>query len=76
MENERKHWKRADLVHRQGYFCLNLGSKLALAAVFVTLRAKEYHMTLTEVLKKVSVSNLGHLVRKKGGETEVSHGSV
>lgn len=41
------------------YFCLNLGSKLALAAVFVTLRAKEYHMTLTEVLKKVSVSNLG-----------------
>ncbi|CAE7345830.1 unnamed protein product [Symbiodinium sp. CCMP2456] len=34
------------------------GSKLAYSAAFVFIRADEYHKTLTDVLRKVSVSNV------------------
>ena len=44
---------------RKGFFVLIFGSKIAYCAAFVFIRADEYHKTLTDVLRKVSVSNVG-----------------
>ena len=44
---------------RKGFFVLTFGSKIAYCAAFVFIRADEYHKTLTDVLRKVSVSNVG-----------------
>lgn len=46
---------------RKGFFVLTFGSKIAYCAAFVFIRADEYHKTLTDVLRKVSVSNVGML---------------
>ena len=40
---------------------MTFGSKVLLCAVFVFIRVEEYHKTLSDVLRKVSVSNLGRL---------------
>lgn len=45
----------------KGFFVLTFGSKIAYCAAFVFIRADEYHKTLTDVLRKVSVSNVGAL---------------
>ncbi|CAK9091366.1 unnamed protein product [Durusdinium trenchii] len=42
-----------------GYFIVTFGAKIAYCATFVFIRADEYHKTLTDVLQKVSVSNVG-----------------
>lgn len=49
---------------RKGFFVLTFGSKIAYCAAFVFIRADEYHKTLTDTLRKVSVSNVGLLTRK------------
>ena len=46
---------------RKGFFVLTFGSKIAYCAAFVFIRADEYHKTLIDVLRKVSVSNVGML---------------
>ncbi|CAE7372988.1 sop2 [Symbiodinium necroappetens] len=45
-------------LERKSFFALTFGSKLAYSAAFVFIRADEYHKTLTDVLRKVSVSNV------------------
>ena len=42
-----------------GYYLTTFGAKIAYCATFVFIRADEYHKTLTDVLRKVSVSNVG-----------------
>ncbi|CAE7668293.1 PGC [Symbiodinium microadriaticum] len=46
-------------LERKTFFALTFGSKIALCAAFVLIRADEYHQTLTGVLRKISVSNAG-----------------
>lgn len=45
----------------RGFFLMTFGQKIAICAIFVFIRADEYHKTLTDVLRKVSVSNVGFL---------------
>ena len=49
-----------------GFFALTFGSKIAICAIFVFIRADEYHKTLTDVLRKVSVSNVGMISILRG----------
>mmetsp|Transcript_48549 Transcript_48549/g.113323 ORF Transcript_48549/g.113323 Transcript_48549/m.113323 type:complete len:726 (-) Transcript_48549:215-2392(-) len=49
-----------------GYFVVTFGAKIAYCATFVFIRADEYHKTLTDVLKKVSVSNVGMISILRG----------
>ena len=51
---------------RKSFFALTFGSKLAYSAAFVFIRADEYHKTLTDVLRKVSVSNVGMISILRG----------
>ncbi|CAK8995015.1 unnamed protein product [Durusdinium trenchii] len=51
---------------RKGFFVLTFGSKIAYCAAFVFIRADEYHKTLTDVLRKVSVSNVGMISILRG----------
>lgn len=44
---------------------MTFGQKIAICAIFVFIRADEYHKTLTDVLRKVSVSNVGFLKTPK-----------
>lgn len=56
---------------RKGFFVLTFGSKIAYCAAFVFIRADEYHKTLTDVLRKVSVSNVGMLAAHEKIDTDV-----
>lgn len=49
-----------------GYFITTFGTKIAYCATFVFVRADEYHKTLTDVLRKVSVSNVGMISILRG----------
>ncbi|CAE7343182.1 unnamed protein product [Symbiodinium natans] len=51
---------------RKSFFALTFGAKLAYSAAFVFIRADEYHKTLTDVLRKVSVSNVGMISILRG----------
>ncbi|CAJ1404835.1 unnamed protein product [Effrenium voratum] len=51
---------------RKGFFVLTFGAKIAYCAAFVFIRADEYHKTLTDVLRKVSVSNVGMISILRG----------
>lgn len=51
---------------RKSFFALTFGSKIAICAIFVFIRADEYHKTLTDVLRKVSVSNVGMISILRG----------
>ena len=55
---------------RKGFFVLTFGSKIAYCAAFVFIRADEYHKTLTDVLRKVSVSNVGMLAAHEKIDTD------
>ena len=66
----------------RGFFLMTFGQKIAICAIFVFIRADEYHKTLTDVLRKVSVSNVGLLetpnfIRETFGGCPMSqHGST
>ena len=49
-----------------GYYLVTFGAKIAYCATFVFIRADEYHKTLTDVLRKVSVSNVGMISILRG----------
>mmetsp|Transcript_70353 Transcript_70353/g.115681 ORF Transcript_70353/g.115681 Transcript_70353/m.115681 type:complete len:727 (-) Transcript_70353:60-2240(-) len=51
---------------QMGYFITTFGTKIAYCATFVFVRADEYHKTLTDVLRKVSVSNVGMISILRG----------
>ncbi|CAE7253419.1 unnamed protein product [Symbiodinium pilosum] len=53
-------------LERKSFFALTFGSKIAYSAAFVFIRADEYHKTLTDVLRKVSVSNVGMISILRG----------
>lgn len=53
-------------VEQMGYFITTFGTKIAYCATFVFIRADEYHKTLTDVLHKVSVSNVGMISILRG----------
>lgn len=51
---------------RRSFFLMTFGQKIAICAIFVFIRADEYHKTLTDVLRKVSVSNVGMISILRG----------
>lgn len=53
-------------MEQMGYFITTFGTKIAYCATFVFIRADEYHKTLTDVLHKVSVSNVGMISILRG----------
>jgi len=53
-------------MERKSFFALTFGAKIAYSAAFVFIRADEYHKTLTDVLRKVSVSNVGMISILRG----------